>query len=55
MRDARGWTMGVDVGTSSTKVVLVDADGVVRDRLRLAHKVTHADGAFFHNALNVWH
>lgn len=55
MRDARGWTMGVDVGTSSTKVVLVDADGVVRDRLRLAHKVTHADGAFFHNALNIWH
>jgi|SRR5580698_228175 xylulokinase len=55
MRDARGWTMGVDVGTSSTKVVLVDADGVVRDRLRLAHKVTHADGAFFHNALSVWH
>jgi len=28
MRDARGWTMGVDVGTSSTKVVLVDDDGV---------------------------
>ena len=47
--------LGIDIGTSSSKGVLVDADGRVRDRAQVAHAVSFPrPGWAEHDAESVW-
>lgn len=54
-RSGADLTVGIDVGTTSTKAVVVDAEGNVRDRVRMPHPVRFpAAQRMEHDADRAW-
>jgi len=53
--DSREVTVGIDIGTTSTKAVAVDADGTIAARTRIPHEVhSPVAGAFEHDIDRSW-